>query len=100
MALSNVVLLIAVAAGVMFLWLLASARCAGDEPGPEVAVRCVARHVFTTAWAPAGAVRPGQIRLRYCPVGEHWTLVTPVRREDLTLAEQWSARHYHDEPVR
>lgn len=103
MALSSVALLVVVPVGALLVWLLASARRAGDRPGPEVTVRCWAGHVFTTGWepvGPSGMVMPGQIRLRYCPVGEHWTVVTPVRREDLTFAEHWSARHFHDEPVR
>lgn len=55
--------------------------------GGNVVVRCRQGHEFTTIWIPGAsfkAVRLGWTRLQRCPVGGHWTLVTPVRRSDLT----------------
>jgi hypothetical protein len=42
------------------------------------------------------AVDLGIARIQYCPVGRHWTLVTPVRDSALTDAELQSARAHHD----
>jgi hypothetical protein len=76
-----------------------AARRFGYKLGGDVVVRCREGHLFTTIWIPLmslKAVRLGWIRWQYCPVGEHWTLVTPVRDEDLTDRERWIAEHYHD----
>ena len=35
-------------------------------------------------------------RVQRCPVGNHWSLVVPVRTKDLTEAELQSAREHHD----
>ena len=75
------------------------ARRLGYNLGGDVAVRCLGGHLYTTIWIPGGsfkAIRLGWIRLQYCPVGEHWTLVTPVRDSDLTDRERWIADQYHD----
>jgi hypothetical protein len=34
--------------------------------------------------------------VQHCPVGNHWSLVVPVRTKDLTEAELESAREHHD----
>lgn len=68
--------------------------------GSPVVVRCLGGHVFTTVWAPASSLRTaraGPVRLRFCPVTGHWTLVSPVRPGDLTPAELRMARHCHDQ---
>jgi hypothetical protein len=60
----------------------------------DVVVRCREGHLFTTIWVPGLSVkslRLGWWRLQRCPVGRHWSLVAPVRREDLTPDEQRSA---------
>jgi hypothetical protein len=59
-----------------------------------VVVRCRDGHLFTTLWVPGASVksvRLGLWRLQRCPVGRHWSLVSPVRRADLTPEEQASA---------
>jgi hypothetical protein len=38
----------------------------------------------------------GFARLQHCPVGNHWTLVTPVRVTDLTDEERRFAQEHHD----
>jgi hypothetical protein len=50
-------------------------------------VRCRRGHLFTTIWIPGGslkAVRLGPWRLQRCPVGKHWSLVTPVNMAKLS----------------
>jgi hypothetical protein len=50
----------------------------------EVTVRCREGHTFTTWWIPGvsfKALRLGIWRFQRCPVGDHWSLVTPVRRD-------------------
>ena len=57
----------------------------------NVVVRCRSGHVFTTIWVPGASiksVRLGPWRVQRCPVGGHWSLVTPVRKADLTGKER------------
>jgi hypothetical protein len=42
------------------------------------------------------SIRLGVSRIQYCPVGRHWTLVTPVREADLTEQERERAAEHHD----
>jgi hypothetical protein len=85
------------AGGVVFetaaLW-LRSRRFGGD-----VVVRCREGHLFTTIWIPAASLkslRLGPWRVQHCPVGRHWTIVTPVNEADLNDAERRAAREHHD----
>jgi hypothetical protein len=67
--------------------------------GGNVIVRCRAGHLFTTIWIPAAsvkAVRLGLWRVQRCPVGRHWSLVTPVNERDLSGDERRVAREHHD----
>jgi len=62
-------------------------------------VRCRDGHLFTTIWVPGvsfKAIRLGWTRLQRCPVGKHWTLVTPVRDSDLTDEERRMAEERRD----
>lgn len=75
------------------LW-LRTGRVAGN-----VIVRCRAGHLFTTIWIPGASVkslRLGPWRVQRCPVGHHWSLVTPVRESDLTETEQKDAAEQRD----
>lgn len=68
-----------------------AARLMGYQLGRETIVRCRDGHLFTTIWIPGAsikAVRLGMLRWQRCPVGKHWTLVSPVREADLTDAER------------
>ena len=71
--------------------------------GPPMAgiiVRCQAGHLATTTWIPFAslkAVRLGPIRFQYCPVGRHFTFVTPV--SNLSDEERFRARQIHDNLV-
>jgi hypothetical protein len=74
----------------------------GYRVGADVIVRCRAGHLFTTVWIPGvsfKAVRLGWYRLQWCPVGEHWTLVTPVPGSGLSDEERWLAARYRDGPM-
>lgn len=67
--------------------------------GGNVIVRCRVGHVYTTIWIPAASVKSLRLiwwRFQYCPVGRHWSLVTPVNESDLTEDEQRSAREHRD----
>jgi hypothetical protein len=75
------------------------ARRRGYGVGGRTAVRCRDGHLFTTIWIPGGslkAIRLGWVRFQWCPVGEHWTLVVPVREADLSPGERREAARHHD----
>ncbi len=67
--------------------------------GGNIVVRCREGHLFTTIWIPAvsvKALRLGPWRVQRCPVGHHWSLVTPVKESQLTADELHDARAQHD----
>jgi hypothetical protein len=75
------------------------ARRLGYGFGTETVVRCRRGHLFTTIWIPGvsvKAVRLGWWRLQRCPVGDHWSLVVPVREADLSEDERHAAREHRD----
>jgi hypothetical protein len=81
---------------------LAARRMGYSGIGGNTIVRCRAGHLFTTLWVPGASlksVRLGVTRFQYCPVGKHWTLVTPVRDSELTDEERQFASEHHDAPV-
>ena len=54
----------------------------GYGVGGRVEVECRDGHRFTTLWIPGASltsVRLGWWRFQRCPVGRHWSLVTPVQ---------------------
>jgi hypothetical protein len=60
--------------------------------GGNVVVRCHDGHLFTTIWIPGVSVKSARLgpwRLQRCPVGGHWSIVTPVKESDLSL---WQRR--------
>lgn len=77
----------------------AVARRLGYKVGGKTVVRCRAGHVFTTLWIPGikfKALDLGIARIQHCPVGNHWSLVVPVREADLTDDERRFAAEHHD----
>jgi hypothetical protein len=67
--------------------------------GGNVIVRCREGHLYTTLWIPAAslkALRLGPWRVQRCPVGQHWSLVTPVDETKLSESERRRARGQHD----
>lgn len=75
------------------------ARRMGYRVGGNTIVRCRDGHLFTTLWIPGAslkALRLGWYRFQRCPVGNHWTLVKPVKDTDLTAEEREAAEQIHD----
>ncbi|HLJ04156.1 MAG TPA: hypothetical protein VKT31_11995 [Solirubrobacteraceae bacterium] len=67
--------------------------------GGNLVVRCRRGHLFTTIWIPgasAKSLRLGWWRLQHCPVGRHWSIVTPVREDALRDDERQQAAAHHD----
>ena len=67
--------------------------------GGNTVVRCRAGHLFTTIWVPGAslkAIRLGLLRVQYCPVGRHWTVVRPVKDSDLSEEDRLEAAAVHD----
>jgi hypothetical protein len=74
----------------------------GLPMGGKLIVRCRQGHLFTTFWFPGvslKALRLGWWRYQRCPVGRHWSLVTPVRPSELTEEERQTAREHSDIPL-
>jgi hypothetical protein len=74
-------------------------RARGYRMGRNVVVRCRQGHLYTTISLPGGSlksVRFGFWRFQRCPVGRHWSIVTPVREADLTEKETRAAREHRD----
>lgn len=70
--------------------------------GGKLIVRCRAGHLFTTIWIPAASVkslRLGLWRVQRCPVGRHWSLVTPVNENEPSEDERRFAREHQDIPL-
>ena len=75
------------------------ARRLGYKLGGNVVVRCRQGHLFTTIWIPGASIkslRLGWSRFQRCPVGKHWTLVTPVKPSTLTEEEKRTAAENRD----
>jgi hypothetical protein len=75
------------------------ARRLGYKVGGNTIVRCRQGHLFTTLWIPGVIFKGldfGIARWQRCPVGDHWSLVTPVRDIDLTDEDRRVAGERHD----
>jgi len=62
-------------------------------------VRCKSGHLFTTIWIPLAslkAARLGGRRFQRCPVGHHWTTVTPLDPAVAKPADLEAAAAVHD----
>jgi hypothetical protein len=78
------------------------ARVLGYKLGANVVVRCRQGHVFTTMWIPGVKLKELDLvvaRVQHCPVGNHWSLVVPVREGELTDGEREFAEQHHDVPI-
>lgn len=74
-------------------------RRRGHLLGARTVVRCREGHLFATLWVPGAsfkAVRLGWWRYQRCPVGGHWSFVTPVQESALTDAERDQALAHPD----
>jgi hypothetical protein len=75
------------------------ARRQGYNMGGNVVVRCRQGHLFTTIWIPGASLkslRLGWSRFQRCPVGRHWSLVTPVKPSALSDEERRTAAGNRD----
>jgi hypothetical protein len=78
------------------------ARRLGYQLGVSTVVRCRQGHLFATTWIPGVKLKELDLvvaRIQHCPVGNHWSLVMPVRDKDLTEDELRFAREHHDIPI-
>ncbi|MGH9303650.1 MAG: hypothetical protein ACRDZ5_04450 [Acidimicrobiales bacterium] len=76
-----------------------AARRAGYAVGGNTIVRCRRGHLFTTLWIPGvsvKAIRLGWWRLQRCPIGPHWSIVSPVKGTNLTETERRLASQERD----
>lgn len=74
-------------------------RLRGYPMGTDVIVRCRRGHLFSTIWLPGVSVKSLRLiwwRVQRCPVGGHWSLVTPVRAGELSEGETRTARERKD----
>ena len=72
----------AVLAGVAVAFEAVALHLRSGRYGGNVTVRCRQGHLFTTIWIPGAslkALRLGWWRFQRCPVGGHWSVVTPVK---------------------
>ena len=71
----------------------------GYAPAGNVVVRCRQGHLFTTIWIPGASVKAARLgwwRFQRCPVGRHWSFVTPVKASNLTEEEKRLAGEHKD----
>jgi hypothetical protein len=71
----------------------------GYHVGGNVIVRCREDHLFTTIWVPGISFKSLRFvgwRLQRCPVGRHTSLVTLVRRGELTESQERLAEEIKD----
>lgn len=90
--------IILIAAGVAIGGTLLARRL-GYQLGTNTVVRCRQGHLFTTIWIPGVKLKELDLvvaRVQRCPVGQHWSLVVPVREADLTDADREFAQEHHD----
>jgi len=75
------------------------ARLLGYRFGANTVVRCRRGHLFTTIWIPGVKLKAIDLlvaRVQWCPVGRHWSLVTPVRDARLTAQDRLTAAAHRD----
>ncbi|HZQ82273.1 MAG TPA: hypothetical protein VFB25_09905 [Gaiellaceae bacterium] len=74
----------------------------GYPMGGKLIVRCRQGHLFTTFWLPGVSFTSLRLlwwRYQRCPVGKHWSIVTPVRESELSEDERQTARSRSDIPL-
>lgn len=83
----------------LILGVTVAGRLLGYGFGRNTVVRCRKGHLFTTVWIPGVKLKAVDLlvaRFQRCPVGPHWSLVTPVRAATLTEEELAAATARHD----
>jgi len=92
-------LIVGVVVAVLAVGTVAARRRGYSGMGGNQIVRCRSGHLFTTIWVPGAsikAVRLGRSRFQRCPVGRHWTMVTPAKDGDLSEDERRTAEAHRD----
>ncbi len=87
-----------IAAGALLAEMLVLWR-RGYGLGGNVVVRCRQGHLFTTIWIPGVSLKSLRLlwwRFQRCPVGGHWSFVTPARDAELSDDERRSASATRD----
>jgi hypothetical protein len=77
-------------------------RLLGYGFGINTIVRCRSGHLFTTIWLPGVNLKALDLvvaRVQYCPVGRHWTLVTPFRTVAFSAHRHRRPRARRDIPL-
>jgi hypothetical protein len=80
----------------------AAMKLRGYPIGGRLVVRCREGHLFTTLWIPGASLKSlrfGWWRFQRCPVGGHWSMVTPVKESELTDRQKRDAREHRDIPL-
>jgi hypothetical protein len=80
------------------VWTLVARRL-GYRFGGSTIVRCRRGHLFTTIWIPGVKIKAVDLlvaRFQWCPVGRHWSLVTPVREASLSARDRLTAASHRD----
>ena len=80
------------------VWTLVARRL-GYRYGANTVVRCRRGHLFTTIWIPGVKIKAIDLlvaRVQWCPVGRHWSLVTPVREASLSARDRLAAASHRD----
>jgi hypothetical protein len=75
----------------------------GYRIGGNLVVRCRKGHLFTTLWLPGASLKSLRFawwRFQRCPVGKHWSIITPVKDSDLTRDEKRIASERRDVRIR
>jgi hypothetical protein len=74
----------------------------GYRLGGNLVVRCRRGHLFTTLWLPGASLKSLRFawwRFQRCPVGKHWSIITPVKDSELTDDEKRIAARRRDVPI-
>ena len=93
-AIKPVLIIVGVIAGATLI-----GRRLGYNFGPNTIVRCRKGHLFTTIWIPGVKLKELDlivVRIQRCPVGKHWSIVTPVKESGLTEEEKGIAHQTKD----
>jgi hypothetical protein len=65
----------------------------------DLVVRCRRGHVYRTIWIPSVSVKSIRLlwwRVQWCPVGKHVSIVTPVRKTELSDQLERAADEHRD----
>ena len=95
-------IIIVIAALVAFAAGAVIARRRGYTRPGEVVARCRRGHLFTTEWTARASrhrIDLGWARIQRCPVGDHLTLIVPVKDSDLSPEQKRQAREHRDGAV-